>query len=464
MEGTNYPPCHVVYHPECITAGPPFTSRHRDASQGLKFNKEFKEFPFICEYCTVRANVKRSLNPTSSDMQLLQLERMRLIDCSNAWTSGTSRAGASSIRHLKEFATTYMIPWDDWHLWKDITEPPYGPSYLLLWAMEWYTVQKSTKDPTSLIRYNTARSLRSGLYMLLAWEGSFLPEGSAYKEPDRLMVPPRVGSTSSLVVQLTTSGMERRLGTESTPTVALQAQHIRTNLELRDRQLILLQTRPSAQHQIHLAQLAEILLWLGWLRANELFSLRWKDVEMVEPTRRPKYGLPAYTGVLLLRLLESTKSDQTRTADHVIAYQTSSGLDPGVRLTRALDTRPAGTREEDHIFQTEKGRTWNSYHFRDKYLYPGLYEQWRNGDALLRTYAADDADKIRKKFYSLGSYRRGGRTHVSRKRPGCHRKATDAEVAEHGRWRTRYHTHSHMPTHYQESSIEDRLYITLLCM
>ena len=186
--------------------------------------------------------------------------------------------------------------------------------------------------------------------MLLAWEGSFLPEGSAYKDPDRLMVPPRVGSTSSLVVQLTTSGMERRLGTESTPTVALQAQHIRTNLELRDRQLDLLQAHLSAQHQIHLAQLAEILLWLGWLRANELFSLRWEDVEVVEPTQTPKYGLPAYTGVLLLRLLESTKSDQTRTADHVIAYQTSSGLDPGVRFTGALDTCPTGTREDDHIF------------------------------------------------------------------------------------------------------------------
>ena len=60
MEGTNYPPCHVVYHPECIAAGPPFTSQHRDASQGLKFNKEFKEFSFICEYCTVRANVKEA--------------------------------------------------------------------------------------------------------------------------------------------------------------------------------------------------------------------------------------------------------------------------------------------------------------------------------------------------------------------------------------------------------------------
>ena len=350
MDGVNHPPCRIVCHPECIKVGAPFTSCHRHASQGLSFNKKFKRFPFICEYCTVRANVKRNLNPTTSDMQLLQLERMRLIDCSNVWTGETSRAGASSIQHLKQFAHNYQIPWDDWHLWKEVHQPPHGPSFLLLWAMEWYTVQKSTKDPTSLIWYNTARTLRSGLYMLLAWEDTFLPKGAAYKEPDRLMVPPRVGSTSSLVVQLTTSGMQRRLGTESTPTIALQAQHIRTNLELRERQIPLLLGHPTAQHQIHLAQLAELLAWLGWLRANELFSLRWKDVEVVEPTATPKYGLPAYTGVLLLRLLELTKSDQTRTADHVISYQTSSGFSPGTLFQRALQSRPATARDCDHIF------------------------------------------------------------------------------------------------------------------
>ena len=152
-----------------------------------------------------------------------------------------------------------------------------------------------------------------------------------------------------------------------------------------------------------------------------------------------------------------------KTADHIVAHTTASGLSPGHCFERLLELRPPQTSPTDYIFLTKTGRRWNSYHFRETYLYPGLTRQWQEGDPLLRTYAPRSAEDLPKKFYSLHSYRRGARTHVSKKRDGCIRKATQLEITDHGRWRTRYTTHSDMPTHYQETTLEDRLYITLLC-
>ena len=464
VKSTRYPPCHVRYHVGCIRAGAPFESRHRDASQGLEFNSQFAGFPFVCEYCTVRANVRRPLYPTDPDVQLLMLERMRMIDCSNAWSQGTSRSVASNLRQLYRFATKYNIPWDYLHFQEHLQAPPHGPSLMMLWTMEWYTLQVSTKGSYDRIRYNTARHLRSALHNLLSWEGTLLPEGLSFRDKDRLHLPPLVSASGSLIVQLTTSGMERRLGTDSTPSVALQATHVRKNIQLRQEAIATLGAHPAKQYQLYLAQLADTLAWLGWLRALELFSLRWKDVELVRPSANPKYGLPPGSGALLLRLLESTKSNQTKTADHIVAYRTASGFTPGLFYDTLLQLRPPGTPPEAHIFVTETGRIWNSYHFRDTFLYPGLTQQWMDQDPLLQTYAPRSPDDISKKFYSMGSYRRGGRTHVSKKRPGCIRKATQLEVLDHGRWRTRYRTHPDMPTHYQETTFEDRLYITLLCM
>ena len=74
-----------------------------------------------------------------------------------------------------------------------------------------------------------------------------------------------------------------------------------------------------------------------------------------------------------------------------------------------------------------------------------------------------ERDNIPSRFYSMGCYRRGGRSHVAKKRPGCVRKATPAEVYEHGRWAIKTGTEA-APIHYNEPSVPDKLDITLLCM
>lgn len=63
----------------------------------------------------------------------------------------------------------------------------------------------------------------------------------------------------------------------------------------------------------------------------------------------------------------------------------------------------------------------------------------------------------------MGTYRRGGRSHVQRKRPGCIRRATPAEIYEHGRWAQKKGSETAI-VHYNEMSVEDKLDLTLLCM
>jgi hypothetical protein len=177
--------------------------------------------------------------------------------------------------------------------------------------------------------------------------------------------------------------------------------------------------------------------------------------------------LPPDTGLIQLRLSEITKSDRTRTADVILAFLSSSGLTPGVWITRlrviiGLSTEQAA-QSDDFIFLHSDGTAWDSAYFRQTYLWPSLQAQRLAGDPFLRAFDGSSGNSIPAKFWSMHSYRRGGRTHVSRKREGCLRKATDAEVNEHGRWRQARRSMD-MPTAYQEWSALDRLSITLQCM
>ncbi len=459
-----YAPCKVCYHLGCLSVGEPFSSRFRDARRGLDFNPHMVGFPFICEFCTVRGGVGRKLEQSTQDLQLLMLERMRMIDASNSWASGTRSTISSKMRTLRKFLNDFSIREGVLLPEGRVKGPPNGPALPLLWAMEHYVLQPSRHKFYDYITYNTARGLRTCLHQYLSWQGSLMTEGKAYREKDRLFMDNDIGASGSLIVQLSVKGMENRLGTANKPAVALQHRHVVANQQKRAAVIAQYRRGTALWFQVMLAQLAELLAWLGWLRALELFGLRWQDVECIPPGPTPAYGLPAGSGALLLQLLEATKSSQTSTADMVISYRTASGLTPGALFEKIRNSRPLHFREGDPIFVDEAGEPWTSAHFRKEYVYPYLEKQLEEGDALMRTHAPEGLDQIKTKFYSLCMYRRGGRSHVSRKRAGCVRKATETEINEHGRWRIRYKVHNHMPTHYLEYTYEDKIYLTLLCM
>jgi hypothetical protein len=84
------------------------------------------------------------------------------------------------------------------------------------------------------------------------------------------------------------------------------------------------------------------------------------------------------------------------------------------------------------------------------------------GDPFLQAFTNDRGNRIEDKYYSFGTYRRGGRS-ASTKRNNGTTQASPDEVYEHGRWRRRI-AHENMLTRYNEYGLDDWINITLLCM
>jgi hypothetical protein len=188
----------------------------------------------------------------------------------------------------------------------------------------------------------------------------------------------------------------------------------------------------------------------------------------VNPEDGPTLELPPGFGAMGLKLLEQTKSSQTRQADVWIAYTTVSGLSVGQWMNDLLQNLPPGTPADSYIFCHGNTDTqWTSRYFRTQYLIPSLLLQRAAGDKGLQMYDDTPGNSLLERFYSLHSYRRGGRTRVSKVAETGdtprRRKATDREELEHGRWRRSRRTMD-MPTLYLEWTILQRLAITQWCM
>jgi hypothetical protein len=311
----------------------------------------------------------------------------------------------------------------------------------------------------------SVRSLRSALGSLHTWTLSLGPAGSAHRSQHQVFGPEGVLPSDDLLTSMTLSGMSRRLGTESRPPTAIRFEHVVWNLAHRTRLIQNPDTPTDLCYDLCLANLAELLFWLGWLRANEYFSLCWCDVEHILPAQAAGRGLPRDTGALLLQLLESTKSHQFTQVDQILAARTASGFRLGLSFTAVVARRPVTARATDPLFQSTTGRTWDSHFFWHTHLYHLLEQQRLEGDAYLRPYDSSTATRtIVLLFYSMGTYRRGGTSFIKRHHTGCVRKATPDEVTNHGQWRSRNRGSEPMPTHYDEPILEDLIYITLFCM
>ena len=114
------------------------------------------------------------------------------------------------------------------------------------------------------------------------------------------------------------------------------------------------------------------------------------------------------------------------------------GFSLGIWLEELRDhLRPAGV-DTGLLFRHTDGTRWDSHYFRHNHLYPLLTLQRLAGDSFLKAFDGSPGNTIPDKFYSMHSYRNGGRSSVSKRRPGCVRAATPVEVTEHGRWRQRH--------------------------
>ena len=160
-DGTRALPCGTAYHPCCVRAGLPFTSRRRK-NAGLIF-PDVSDWPlYICESCTVRAVLQREIGHFN-DLWLLKLERMRTLDVAHNWSLGTTKNYQSKIRTIRTFEGSHfglsILPT------AGPPSPPAARDIPLMWAELDYSVRLLPKrgrleaDRTPV--FGSIRQLRS---------------------------------------------------------------------------------------------------------------------------------------------------------------------------------------------------------------------------------------------------------------------------------------------------------------
>jgi hypothetical protein len=121
------------------------------------------------------------------------------------------------------------------------------------------------------------------------------------------------------------------------------------------------------------------------------------------------------------------------------------------------------------LFSTTTTPVWTSNHFRENFAYPILELQRASGEPTLKAFSEKIGHRIRDKVYSMHSWRRAGRSRVSRPprhnepNPPGTRMATETEVYEHGRWQVSASAEN-MPRRYNQWDLMDRIGLTLFCM
>jgi hypothetical protein len=422
---------------------------------------------FICEACTVRSVTGRELTDRA-DGELMALERMRLLDMAHHWSVGTHTTYQGKLRIVRKFEDRYgvaiLLP-------TPLLRPPHGVDIPLMWCQEAYSLRlspaKRSEGTNMNLAFSTVRQLRSAVSQFLTWDMMVATPGAFMDQQRRVLQLP-CRATDGLGYTLYSAGMRARVGDESHPSVALLDCHIRA-LDQELNRSYLASTSPLERRELALAGLANLFLWLGWLRSSECWELSWADLLVIEPADSATVDLPTGCGMVSGRLAPETKSARSHRPDVPMAYKSLSGLHLGKWFHRARAASGLGAnwpQSTARIFIQNDGTPWTSKFFRHRFLYPSLHRQRAAGDAYLRPFDGSPGNTLEAKFWSLHCYRRGARSHVSRGgKFGKNRlrRATKDEVYEHGRWRRR-RSGEDIDKIYQAWPLRDRIKLTLYCM
>jgi hypothetical protein len=341
-----------------------------------------------------------------------------------------------------------------------------------MWCQEAYGLRKSPikrHEGSDLnLAFSTIRQLRSAASQFLTWDMMVSRPERAFMDQQRRVIEQPCRATDGLGYTLYTNGFRARVGDQTHPSVALLDCHVRA-LDQELNTAYLRSRTPQERRSNALGGLANLLLWLGWLRSAETFGLEWQDLLVIEPEDSATMDLPAGCGMVSSRLAAETKSSRSHRPDVPMAYKTLSGFHLGKWFHRARHAADLGANYRqslDRIFTHSDGTPWTSRFFRKKFLYPSLKRQRQAGDPYLKPFEGSPGNTLESKFWSLHCYRRGARSHVSRGgKFGRHRlrRATKDEVYEHGRWRRRRSGEA-IDKMYQSWPLRDRLKLTLYCM
>jgi hypothetical protein len=454
-------PCGVSYHAECIKAGEPFRTR-LPLDKGLICPSGPKLPHFICELCQVRGIINREVKARIKDLELLLMERMRLIDSLSWWQKSTMKTYGPYLSFLERFEQHYEARVLRPTL---LVRPPHSAGIALVWAQQLYSLRlyQGTR-----IKFNTIRMLRSAASLYYTWDMQIVYNGQVRRERKRNELCPYVLPNEESLATFASKGMSRRLGTEVKPSWALSFCHI-LYIDRRLCDAVNTASSEGSRHKLICAGLANLLGYLGWLRGTELFSINHEDVTIIEPANGPLHELPPNVGAVLVNLLAETKTNSCQVADVVMAYQTLSGLSLGFWFQALYKVSPTST---GPLFHTTAEGQWSSRYFREKYAWPILEEMRTHAkEPSLQMFGDAKGDRIADKVYSIHSWRRAGRSRVSRRarhnepNPRGTRQASKTEVYEHGRWTLRRDSRGEaIDATYNQWGLIERLAVTMLCM
>jgi hypothetical protein len=457
----------VQYHATCIRVGEPFHSRF-PGDKCLVIPGSVPMPHYVCELCQVRAVRDEEIGWDKLMVVLLMLERMRQVDVLNAWSANTMKKYGPYLRWMHQFGHQFGVnPLQV----APLERPPNSAAIPLAWAELMYSLRTTVgrDGERRRILYNTVRGLRSAAAWYHSMHLSYAYPGRVMRDRFRRgMILEFVSPTEEAITTLSHSGMARRLGTFAKKSWALSPNHIHViDQGLRKRYSVAERSGDRAvMHELASAGSINLLAYLGWERSSDIFMTPPEAINITPPSAGPTRDLPPGVGAVEHTLLAETKSDPTLVADVVIAYTTLSGLSVGFWLERLLQFAPY---YPEKLFSTATTPEWASLHFRENFAIPILEEHRRLGDPTLSMFSNVPGQRMIDKIYSIHSWRRAGRSKVSRvprhgePRPRGARKASPEEVYEHGRWEKKQDNES-MPRRYNQWDLSDRIPVTYFCM
>jgi hypothetical protein len=93
---------------------------------------------YVCEICSVRAQLDRELFPQSADVALTMVERVRQVDYMGGWSVSTLKKYGPYLRYLSRFENRFGVNILDT---PPLIRPPISPAYTLNWAQQLYALR-----------------------------------------------------------------------------------------------------------------------------------------------------------------------------------------------------------------------------------------------------------------------------------------------------------------------------------
>jgi hypothetical protein len=169
----------------------------------------------------VRAILRREARAIAPDIELLMLERMRIIDTYSWWQQSTAKKYGPYLSFISRFGSHYSVPL---LTPSQLLSPPRAEAIPLMWSQLLYSLREHPDGQR--IKHGTIRALRSAASLFYNLDQQAAFAGRLRRTNKRHEICENVAPNEDVLATFATKGMARRLGTAAKPSWALSHIHI----------------------------------------------------------------------------------------------------------------------------------------------------------------------------------------------------------------------------------------------